>query len=456
MRARLADAANSARGDERSALSTFYEARAFTPLWVETGRLNANGEKLLKALGEAGDWGLSAGELTVPEIKALGSVSEQAAAEVALSRTALSYARQARGGRMDPLQLSNALDRKPPLLEPAAVLDGLAKAEAPDAYLAGLNPKHEQFHKLREAWLAARAANNATLQRKLMVNMEQWRWMPENLGSLYVVDNIPEFMVRVVKDGKVIHSERIIAGLVDKQTPILSADMTMVTFHSQWGVPDSIKVREILPSLLRGGKLLERANLKVALNGRDIDASQVDWTKTDIRAYHVYQPGGGQNVLGVVKFSFPNRHDVYMHDTPTKNLFNATSRTFSHGCMRVRDPLKLAAIILGEDKGWDMSRIAQLAGPGGGQNNVITLTRKIPVHVTYFTTVVDEAGKLQTFADPYGHENRIQMGLEGKAHLIPKGKQDLGADRAEVIARLGDARVTSEKADWRKSAFGMN
>jgi murein L,D-transpeptidase YcbB/YkuD len=460
MRAKLAEVWTGARaGEERQALATFYEATGYAALFMDGKGLPARGEKTVTELADAESWGLSAGELAVPEAKSpVAGAKDQAAAEVAIARAVLRYARQARGGRIDPLQLSNALDRKPTLLEPSAVLDGIAKAEAADDYLRSLHPQHAGFQRLRDVYAAnlRQPKPDAALQRKLLLNMEQWRWMPDDLGAFHVVANVPEFMFRVVKDGKTVHSERMIAGLTDKQTPVFSAEMTMVTFHPQWGVPNSIKVKEILPGLLRGKSVMARNNLKIAMNGREIDPSQVDWTKADIRAYHVYQPGGGQNVLGLVKFSFPNKHDVYMHDTPTKNLFNSASRTFSHGCLRVRDPLKFASVILEQDKGWGMSRVTALAGPGGGQNNAVNLTRKIPVHVTYFTAVVDEAGKLHTYADPYGHENRIQMGLDGKAHLIAKTKQDLGAARAEVIARLGEARVTSEKADWRHKAFGDN
>lgn len=459
LKSRLAEAGNGPHAaEEKQALSAYYEASGYAPLWTDANGLNSRAGKVLAALAEAESWGLSPAELAVSEAKFFGIPAEHAAVEIAISRAVLRYARQARGGRVDPLQLSGALDRKPPLLAPRAVLEGIARADAPDNYLAGLNPQHAGFQNLRKAYAAGRQAQkpDAALQRRLLVNMEQWRWMPEDLGSFYVTVNVPEFTLRVVKDGSVIHSERIIAGLVDKQTPVLSAEMTTVTFHPQWGVPDSIKVKEILPGLLRGRSIMARNNLKIAMNGKEIDPSTVDWTQADIRRYHVYQPGGGQNVLGVVKFSFPNKHDVYMHDTPTKNLFNAASRTFSHGCMRVRDPLKLAAVVLEHDKGWSMSRVTALAGPGGGQNNAVQLTRKVPVHITYFTAVADAAGKVTTFADPYGHEHRIQMGLDGKAHLIAKSKQDLGAARAEVIARLGEARVTSAKSDWTQRAFGGN
>ena len=149
---------------------------------------------------------------------------------------------------------------------------------------------------------------------------------------------------------------------------------------------------------------------------------QLTGRTADIRNFHVYQPPGETNVLGVVKFRFPNKHDVYMHDTPTKTLFNAPVRTFSHGCMRVRDPLRLAELLLTEDQSWPAGRVASVVN-GGQQNNQVSFTRKIPVHITYFTAAVDEAGKLKQFADIYGHEQRIGLGMEGKAHLVAQTRE---------------------------------
>ena len=111
--------------------------------------------------------------------------------------------------------------------------------------------------------------------------------------------------------------------------------------------------------------MLARHNLRIQRGGRDIDPGSVDWATVDMRQFHVYQPPGGGNVLGVVKFRFPNKHDVYMHDTPDKKLFEASVRTFSHGCMRVRDPMKLAELLLAEDKEWPASRVAATVAMAG-------------------------------------------------------------------------------------------
>ncbi len=257
----------------------------------------------------------------------------------------------------------------------------------------------------------------------LIANMEQWRWMPEDLGKTYVWVNLPEYLVRVVKEGRVIHEERIIAGQTDKQTPVFSHAMETVVLHPFWGVPESIKVKELLPTLARGGSL-DRRGLRLQYNGRDVNPQSIDWSRADIRNYHIYQPPGGGNVLGVVKFMFPNKHQVYMHDTPTKHLFNESERTYSHGCMRVRNPMRLAEIVLKEDQGWDEEKVQSLLR-NGPENNNIQLESKIPVHVTYFTAWIDDTGGLRSRPDMYLHEKRIRLALAGEWDRIPRHRDHL-------------------------------
>lgn len=291
--------------------------------------------------------------------------------------------------------------------------------------------------------------------RKIIANMEAWRWMPTDMGGVHVWVNIPEFTVRVVKNGEIIHAERVITGKVETQTPIFSDVMETVVIHPFWGVPESIKVKELWPGLARGGDTLARNGLKLQYNGREVSPQSVDWSSANIKNFHVYQPPGPGNVLGVVKFLFPNKHQVYMHDTPTKHLFATQMRTYSHGCMRVRNPVRLAEVLLGEDKGWDAARIAGLI-KGGPQNNEIALTRKIPVHVTYFTAWADDTGKVQASKDFYGHEERVALALEGKWKQIARGKDHLAPVKAEPISRLAESKSTPATAlgDFFKNLFG--
>jgi murein L,D-transpeptidase YcbB/YkuD len=246
--------------------------------------------------------------------------------------------------------------------------------------------------------------------------------MPE-FGDYYIQNNIPEFTTRMVRAGRVVHQERIVTGKVENQTPIFSDEMELVVFKPFWNVPESIKWKELQPQLARHYSALSKAGLRAAYNGKEVDPGTVDWQTADMRAFHIFQPPGAGNALGQVKFLFPNKHDVYMHDTPHKSLFNNPSRAYSHGCMRVRDPLKFAELLLANDKGWDMARVRSLAD-AGPENNEIRLSRKVPIHVTYFTAAVDDAGKLRLFSDIYSHEQKVHLGLEGKAHLIVHPKEE--------------------------------
>jgi len=290
---------------------------------------------------------------------------------------------------------------------------------------------------------------------RLKANMEQWRWMPNDLGSLYVWVNIPEFTLRIAKNDEIIHTERAITGLVNKQTPVFSEDITMITFRPRWNVPNSIKVRELWPSLARGGRYFQRQGLRLSRNGRVINPKNVDWSQADIRRYDVYQPPGSGNALGIVKFAFPNKHLVYMHDTPTKTLFNKTTRTFSHGCMRIRNPQRMAEILLAEDKGWDAAKIADLIKNGPG-NNEVEIDRQIPVHVTYFTAWIDAEGKTQSASDVYGHEKRIRLALAGNWKKIAKGPNHLAPVRVDpnMRARIYQNQRPSNVGDYVQSVLG--
>jgi murein L,D-transpeptidase YcbB/YkuD len=493
------NAGSAADREDRTALAAFYAQRQHGPLWVSAAGLTVAAQAVIAELRRADDWGLEASAFRLPSLSPSpgselsraqgaqwegvqweGVQWEGAQLEIALSLAILRYARHARGSRADPATLSKFLDRKPPLLEPQQVMEAIAKADAPDAYLRSLHPQHPQFAVLRQKYLALRGGSNpaadregassatqsaparphavtaaAGTARKLLVNLEQWRWMPDTLGDFYIWVNIPEFTLRVVKAGNVIHAERVVVGKPDTPTPVFSQSLEQIIFHPSWGVPESIKRQDVLPSLIRGStRIFTFYHLRIQRGGRDIDPASIDWSSADIRNFHVYQPPGENNVLGNIKFRFPNKHDVYMHDTPQKNLFNAEVRAFSHGCMRVRHPEQLAQVVLAEDQGWPANRTAAAIGSSGAQNNQINIEHTIPVHITYFTAAVDADGKLKLFADIYDHESKIALGLEGKAHLIPRWKEDKAPARAEAIGSLAEASNDSfGKKDWARRAL---
>ena len=256
--------------------------------------------------------------------------------------------------------------------------------------------------------------------RSVLVNMERWRWLPHDLGAFYVMVNIPEFMLRVVEEDNAVFTTRVVVGKTDKQTPVFSRDMQEVVFGPFWNVPTSIKIEEIRPYLRQeaawffggGGwntAVFQRHGLRVKIGGREVDPAAVDWNRFDIRNTEIYQPPGAGNVLGRVKFVFPNKHDVYMHDTPQKFLFANAVRAESHGCMRVQNPDQLAAVLLKRDQGWSQARTMSAIDTGYDQH--IALRRKIPVYVSYFTLKVNADGSLSTYGDLYGHDARIAAAL---------------------------------------------
>jgi murein L,D-transpeptidase YcbB/YkuD len=284
--------------------------------------------------------------------------------------------------------------------------------------------------KLRASLNESVSASPDEKRMRILVNMERWRWMPDNLGDFYVWNSLPEQLTRVFDHGKMVLMERIVVGKPTSQTPSFTANMQFIVFHPEWGVPDGIKVNEIAPKLRRAGgggggflffgggdggssQVLQRlGGLRVTLNGREVDPDSVDWSSVDIRRYQFIQGAGARNVLGVVKFRFPNKHDVYMHDTSDRNLFNASPRAFSHGCMRTQNPVHLAEVLLAHDKGFTPAQVRQMVESGG--TDEIKLTSEIPVHVVYFTAEVDEHGQLRTFSDLYGLDAKVASALKGQ------------------------------------------
>lgn len=266
--------------------------------------------------------------------------------------------------------------------------------------------------------------------KTILANMERWRWIPDSAASAKNVQaNVPEFMVRVYDDGKAMFTERIVVGSLKNPTPVFSDAMERIEFHPYWNVPNSIKVEEILPNLRRrtthrtsgfgffdnfittqgNPRWMARNNLRIKYNGREIDSTKIDWSNVDIRKFHFYQPPGGPNVLGVVKFMFPNKHTVYMHDTTSKHLFNNAVRAESHGCMRVRNPDQFAKVLLSNEDGWSAARVDRAIG--SKQHQPVHLSSPIPVHITYFTARVREDGTVRYFRDLYGHDARMAQAL---------------------------------------------
>jgi|RhiMethySRZTD1v2_1073278.scaffolds.fasta_scaffold33401_1 L,D-transpeptidase YcbB len=509
---------------DHTALVEYYAGGPDQPIWTSKDGFTPRAQQALAEIRKADDWGLKASAFDLPTLQqGSASVETLADAEIKLGRAVLKYGRHARGGRVEPVSISRLFDQKPTIYDPKTLMQAIAAAEAADAYLRNLHPKHPQFERLRQAMLAARGAkpdepppavripagpqikpgqeheqvallrqrletpapeggreteydealvnavkvvqaqaglkqtgivNDATRNalngvarpapgsnvQRLIVNMERWRWLPENLGPFYVWDSVPEQMASVYHNGNRLLHERMVVGKPSSPTPMFSADMQFVIFHPSWGVPPGMKMHELAPALRSAGggwffssgasSVLAAHGLRVSRGGQPVNPDSVDWSSVDIRSYDFTQPPGPTNVLGNVKFRFPNKHDVYMHDTPERHLFGGAVRAFSHGCMRVQNPIKLAEVLLAHDKGWSAEQVREHSRRGGE----IKLTNPIPVHITYFTAVVDEAGKVHTYPDLYALDSKVASRLEGQSVSVatvaaaPAGRSEAASD----------------------------
>ncbi|MBX9925300.1 MAG: L,D-transpeptidase family protein, partial [Hyphomicrobiaceae bacterium] len=350
----------------------------------------------------------------------------------------------------------------------------LMKLEAPDANLAdvydtAMAERVRAFQASRDLTPAdgiigrkTREAINAIAEergpsaRDLLVNMEQWRWMPEDLGAMRIEVNVPEFMIRLVRNGQTLFSERVVAGQIDKQTPLFSDRLQTIVMRPDWILPESVKVRDAIPSLLGRGDFFYSYGLKVRRGETEVDPRAVDWYSADQRAYTFYQPPGEKNALGQVKFLFPNKHAVYFHDTPTKQLFDKRERAFSRGCVRVRDPVRLAELVLASDRGWTAENVRALVDDGP-EDNRVTLNTPVPIHITYFTVTSGEDGKLKRHRDLYGHAKRISLALDGRWKDIDIPEDHLAPiEDREFEWRVSAAAERRREAEYHRYRYQTN
>ena len=486
---------------ERPAFDAYYAAHGYAPLWISDGQLNARAKAAIAYLGEVDADGLDPADYPVPNISA--SVSDPAAlaeAEIRLSASVVTYAHHASTGRVHWSRVSSSIlyEVKPPA--PADVLAAMADGKDVAATLAGYEPQapnyialkakladlragkaeagkapiangpaprlgaeDDRVPQLRERFgltgdgttydkALAEAVKKFQQEREIkatglltpqtidalngrspdrpidtiLANLERWRWMPHDLGKDYVIVNLPDYTLRVFHDGKQAWMTRIVAGKPAMATPIMTAEMKYITVNPTWNVPPSIVAREYMPALAQDPTVLARMGLRVSYNP---DGS-----------IHISQPPGDHNALGRLRFNFPNKFLVYQHDTPDKNLFALDKRAFSHGCMRVQDPVKYAEVLLSilrPGDGYTQDRIRKMISSQGEQD--IQFPRYLPVHLTYQTAFVDDDGRLEFRDDIYDRDRVLIAILRGDERKIAESPVDRreGSGRPAAMAMPG-------------------
>jgi len=259
--------------------------------------------------------------------------------------------------------------------------------------------------------------------RQIELNLERWRWLPAELGQRHIAVNIAGFGLEVVENDKVVLAMKVVVGKNYKRTPVFSGKMTYVEINPYWNVPASIATEELLPKIQKNVGYLKKEQMKVL---RDIDTKryefvnpgEVNWHELseDNFPYRLRQEPGPRNPLGRIKFMFPNRYGVYLHDTSEPALFERTRREFSHGCIRIEKPLEFAEYVLRDDPEWTRENIE--AAMALKKTRVVMLPEPIAVHILYWTAWVDEDGTIQFRDDIYDRDGDLMKALQ-KGTLTP-------------------------------------
>ncbi len=493
------------RAPERQAIEAFYAARSFAPLWISGGRLNARAQSVIAQLKNAATDGLDPADYPIPDFGGGASAEGLADGDIKLTNAMLTYARHLAIGRIAPTRVLAEVDYGNHTPEPADILRKVANAGDADAALESFNPPHDGFHALKAKLAELRAphaqadssiSNGPVIRpgardrrvpelrerlrvrgergdlvydrplynavrhfqqradlkptglidartiaaingpkpgnqiERVVANMERWRWLPRDLGKTYVMVNIPDYTLKVVRGHDTVWHTKIVAGKPQTPTPLLSASMDTVLVNPSWYVPQSIIQNELLPRYASDPNIFDRMGLEVK-KGPDGNIN-------------VVQPPGAANALGRIKFNFPNKFQVYLHDTPEKRLFAASRRAFSHGCMRVEDPTKFGEIMLHLAMNGPTPNSQQLYAMFGRDERAFKLANRPMVHLTYQTAFVDDAGRLLLRDDIYGFDKRISAIMHSNERRIadvppPQDpKRDLATAKSnqEILRRV--------------------
>jgi murein L,D-transpeptidase YcbB/YkuD len=249
---------------------------------------------------------------------------------------------------------------------------------------------------------ATRAELNVSAEtrvQQLILNLERWRWLPQDLGRRYILVNIAAYGLEVVEDDAVVLAMRVVVGRRYRRTPVFSDTVRYIVLNPYWHVPQKIAVEDLLPKIQTDPSYLQRFGMRLiegsAPGNQEVDPTTVDWsTQTpETFKYQIHQEPGRLNALGRIKFMFPNQYDVYLHDTPSRELFQEAQRDFSSGCIRIEKPIDLAVYLLQKNGRWDREALEQALGEGG--ERTVYLARRIPIHLLYWTAWADDDGTIE-------------------------------------------------------------
>jgi murein L,D-transpeptidase YcbB/YkuD len=251
--------------------------------------------------------------------------------------------------------------------------------------------------------------------RQIELNMERWRWLPRYLGKRHLLVNIADYRMEIFENDRRVMAMRVAVGRDYRRTPVVSAELNQIVLNPHWYVPATIFAEDLLPAIRANPDYLHQRGYKVfshlGPNAEEVAPERIDWQAVDPENfdYILRKDPGPFNPMGRVKFLFPNRYEVYIHDSPDRSIFSQPKRTFSSGCIRIEKPIELAEYLLKDSPGWSRRRI--LTEIESGRSKVIAGFDPLPIHIQYWTVWVQENGQVQFRDDIYGRDAVLQEAL---------------------------------------------
>jgi murein L,D-transpeptidase YcbB/YkuD len=254
--------------------------------------------------------------------------------------------------------------------------------------------------------------------RQVIVNMERWRWLPQDLGSRYILVNIAGFYLDVIEDQKPVMDMRVVAGKPYRRTPVFSDKITYLVMHPYWAVPKTIAQKDILPKVKKDPTYVVKQNFKIfqgwGIDTHEIDPRTVDWqtvTAANLN-FRFRQDPGPQNALGRIKFMFPNQFGVYLHDTPSRELFAKARRDFSSGCIRIEKPVELAEYLLRNHPDWPPEKIRLALSGDSSVEKTIKLPEPVDIHILYWTVWIGKDDLIYFNPDIYDRDKALDEAMQ--------------------------------------------
>lgn len=377
-------------------VSRFYHLRGESLAWSGSSMAAGQAQLVRATLASAASEGLDPGRYRADRM------GNAWADDATLTMALLAYMRDLAIGRPELETIDRDVALPARTFDAPTILAEALRDNRLSSMLADLAPHHAEYAALRAALVDADPARRATIT----ANMERWRWMPQVLEPDRIVVNAATAELTLFLGNSAVLASRVIVGKPQTPTPILRTEGAAVTINPAWTVPHSIAVKEILPKLKRNRRYLAQENM-ILIDGPkgDPNGLGVDWRR--VRAgtfpYQVQQQPGPGNALGRIKLELPNRFDVYLHDTPARNLFARSGRALSHGCVRVEQILPLATYALADPKAAGLIGQALMAT----DTRHLPLQRRLPVYFLYWTAFADANGIVQVVPDLYGRDDRL-------------------------------------------------